>query len=154
MGTRLGVYAGVWTSLVHFSQAEKRFFEIVKGAKDRNKGTEKCKADEAASRLRGGIYTWDSDALRKGDGKMKTRLVKIGKSRGIRLPKAIIERLGLEQEIELEVWPDEVVVRSAKRKPREGWAESFKAMAEAGDDVLIDGPLPSLTKFDEEEWEW
>ena len=85
---------------------------------------------------------------------MKTQLIKIGNSRGVRLPKAIIEQLGLENEIELEVRPDEIALRPAKRKPRAGWAESFKAMAEAGDDALIDGPLPSLTKFDEEEWEW
>jgi antitoxin MazE len=85
---------------------------------------------------------------------MKTRLVNIGNSRGVRLPKAIIEQLGFENEIELEVRSDEIALRPAKRKPREGWAESFKAMAAAGDDALIDGPLPSLTKFDEEEWEW
>lgn len=85
---------------------------------------------------------------------MKVQLVKIGNSRGIRLPKAVIEQVGLEGEIELDVRPDEVAIRPAKRKPRAGWAESFKAMAEAGDDALIDGPLPSLTKFDEEEWEW
>ena len=85
---------------------------------------------------------------------MKTQLIKIGNSRGVRLPKAIIEQLGLEDEIELEVRPDEIALRPAKRKPRDGWAESFKKMAERGDDALIDGPLPSLTKFDEEEWEW
>jgi antitoxin MazE len=85
---------------------------------------------------------------------MKTRLVKIGNSRGVRLPKTVIEQVGLDEDIELEVRGDEVAIRPAKRRPREGWAESFQAMAEAGDDALIDGPLPSLTKFDEEEWEW
>jgi antitoxin MazE len=85
---------------------------------------------------------------------MKAQLIKIGNSRGVRLPKAVIEQVGLDGEIELDVRSDEVAIRPAKRKPREGWAESFKAMAEAGDDALIDGPLPSLTKFDEDEWEW
>jgi antitoxin MazE len=85
---------------------------------------------------------------------MKSQLIKIGNSRGVRLPKAVIEQVGLNGEIELEVRADEVAIRPAKRKPREGWAESFKAMAAAGDDALIDGPLPSLTKFDQEEWEW
>lgn len=36
--------------------------------------------------------------------------------------------------------------------PREGWSEALRAMAEAGDDKLVDEPAP--TKFDEEEWEW
>ena len=85
---------------------------------------------------------------------MKTRLIKIGKSKGIRLPRAIIEKVGLEGEIELEVRAYELVIRPAKRKPRDGWGEDFKRMADAGDDALIDGPLRSLTLFDEEEWEW
>jgi antitoxin MazE len=84
---------------------------------------------------------------------MKTRLIQIGKSRGIRLPKAIIDRLGLKKEVELDIGPTEVVIRSANRKPRDGWAESFKAMAKAGDDAPL-WPAGSLTKFDEEEWEW
>ena len=85
---------------------------------------------------------------------MKTQLIKIGNSRGVRLPKAVIEQVGLGNEIELEVRPDEIAIRPAKRKPRAGWAAAFKRMAEAGDDALIDAPLPSMTKFDEEEWEW
>jgi antitoxin MazE len=84
---------------------------------------------------------------------MKAQLIKIGNSRGIRLPKAVIEQVGLETEVELDVRADEVVIRPAKKKPREGWAESFKAMAAAGDDVLLDEPLPP-TQFDEEEWQW
>lgn len=84
---------------------------------------------------------------------MKAQLVKIGNSRGIRLPKAVIEQVGLKDEVELEVQGDRIVIRSA-RHPREGWEEAFKAMAEADDDELIDGPLPSLTSFDEKEWEW
>ena len=84
---------------------------------------------------------------------MKSQLVKIGNSRGIRLPKAVIEQVGLGDEVELEVRPGEVAIRPAKRKPREGWAESFRAMAAAGDDTLLDEPLPP-TQFDEEQWQW
>ena len=84
---------------------------------------------------------------------MKARLVKIGNSRGIRLPKAIIEQAGIEDEVELEAQKGRIVIR-AKRNPRAGWEESCRLMHERGDDALIDGPLPSLTKFDEEEWEW
>jgi antitoxin MazE len=84
---------------------------------------------------------------------MKTRLVKIGNSRGIRLPKAIIEQAGLDEEVELKVESNRLVIRAAKN-PRAGWDEECRRMHECGDDVLIDGPQPSLTKFDEEEWEW
>jgi antitoxin MazE len=85
---------------------------------------------------------------------MRTKLIKIGNSRGIRLPKAIIDQVRLGNEIELQVFGDEIVIRPANRKPREGWAESFRAMAETGDNVLPDWPQTSLTKFDDEEWEW
>jgi antitoxin MazE len=84
---------------------------------------------------------------------MKAQLIKIGNSRGIRLPKAVIEQVGLENEVELDVRADEVAIRPAKKKPRQGWAEAFQAMAAAGDDVLLDEPLPP-TQFDEDEWEW
>jgi len=84
---------------------------------------------------------------------MKARLIKIGNSRGIRLPKALIEQAGLGTQVELEVEQDKIIIRAATH-PRAGWAESFRLMHERGDDALIDGPLPSLTMFDEEEWEW
>jgi antitoxin MazE len=85
--------------------------------------------------------------------RMKSQLVKIGNSRGIRLPKAVIEQVGLGDEVELEVRPGEIAIRPAKRKPRAGWAESFRALAAAGDDALLDEPLPA-TQFEEEEWQW
>jgi predicted transcriptional regulator len=36
--------------------------------------------------------------------------------------------------------------------PRRGWAEKFRAMAEDGDDRLLDPA--TATRFDAEEWEW
>lgn len=84
---------------------------------------------------------------------MRTRLVKIGNSRGIRLPKSVIEQAGLDDEVELEIQDDGLVIKASK-DPRAGWAEACRQMHEHGDDALIDGPLPSLTKFDEKEWEW
>ena len=84
---------------------------------------------------------------------MKARLVRIGKSRGIRLPMSMINQLGLEREVELEVKSDRIIIRKAG-KPRSGWAEAARRMAACGGDELIDGPLPPLTSFDVEEWEW
>ncbi len=81
---------------------------------------------------------------------MKASIIKIGNSRGIRLPKPIIEQCGLEEEVELEVRRNEIVIRPL-RKPRQGWAEKFKTMAEKGDDKLIETPP---TEWDEDGWEW
>jgi antitoxin MazE len=81
----------------------------------------------------------------------RTRLVKIGNSQGIRIPKALIDQLGLGPEIELVVEQDHLEIhRSAN--PREGWAEQLREMVQAGEDKMLDPYVP--TKFDEEEWEW
>jgi antitoxin MazE len=83
---------------------------------------------------------------------MKTRIVRIGNSQGVRIPKPLLEQTGLRDEVEIEVEGNCLVVRAARR-PREGWAEAFEAMAAAGDDALLDGETPS-TKWDEDEWQW
>jgi len=82
---------------------------------------------------------------------MKAKLVKVGNSQGIRIPKPICEQCGLEDEIEMDVRDGEIVIRSAHR-PREGWDEAFAAMAERGDDRLL--VAESSTEWDAEEWEW
>ena len=83
---------------------------------------------------------------------VKTRIVRIGNSQGIRIPKPIIEQLGFSEEVELEIFPHQLIIRSA-HAPRYGWDEQFKAMAEVGDDHLLDDDV-SLTEWDEVEWEW
>ena len=82
---------------------------------------------------------------------MKTRLVKIGNSHGIRIPKPVIDQIGLGGELDMLVKKDALVIRS-RRRPRAGWAEAFAAMHRAGDDRLLDETTAS--RWDEEEWEW
>ena len=81
----------------------------------------------------------------------RTHIVRIGNSRGLRIPKVWIEQLDLGDEVEMSVQADRLVIRSARR-PREGWEEQFRAMHERGDDRLIEG-FPA-SAWDEEEWEW
>jgi antitoxin MazE len=81
---------------------------------------------------------------------MKTELVKIGNSRGIRIPKPIIEQCGFEADVELRVEGNCLVV-SAPRQARQGWREAFRAAGpSANDDLLLDG----ANDFDLEEWTW
>ena len=84
---------------------------------------------------------------------VKARLVRIGNSRGIRLPKVLVEQAGLTEELELEVRRRQLVVRS-RRQPREGWEERFREMARRGDDRMLWPESPPSSSFDEEEWEW
>jgi len=84
---------------------------------------------------------------------MKTRVVRIGNSRGIRIPKLLLEQTGLPDEVEINAEGDSLVIRPAK-KPRSGWAVAFREMARHGDDLLLDEAGPTLSKWDENEWEW
>lgn len=84
---------------------------------------------------------------------MKARIVRIGNSQGIRIPKPLLEQTGLRNEVELSVQDDALIIRPA-RKPRAGWADAFREMARRGDDALLDDAPPSLSSWDEDEWEW
>ena len=84
---------------------------------------------------------------------MKTRIVRIGNSQGIRIPKPLLEQTGLSGEVEIIVRDRSLVIRPMK-KPREGWASAFQEMAQRGDDKLLDADVLSLTEWDKDEWEW
>jgi antitoxin MazE len=84
---------------------------------------------------------------------MKTRLVRIGNSQGVRIPKLLIEQSGLHGDLEIEARQGALVIRAA-RKPRAGWDEAFRKMAERGDDALLAEAPSSLSAWDEDEWEW
>jgi antitoxin MazE len=81
----------------------------------------------------------------------KTRIVRIGNSRGIRVPKVLLEQAQLPDEVELQAEHGRLIIRAA-RGPRAGWAEAAKAMHDRGDDQLLDATTSS--QFDEKEWRW
>ena len=83
---------------------------------------------------------------------IKTRLVKIGNSQGIRIPKLVLDQLNLSADIELEVQNNHLIVRPSTR-PRADWADQFRQMAERGDDHLLDSDL-ALTEWEATEWQW
>jgi antitoxin MazE len=84
---------------------------------------------------------------------MRTRIVKIGNSQGIRIPKLLLERSNLAVEVELEAEDHQITIRSTKQ-PRQDWESEFRAMAERGDDALADNNLLTQTSWDEDEWQW
>ncbi|MCY7285978.1 MAG: AbrB/MazE/SpoVT family DNA-binding domain-containing protein [Cyanobacteria bacterium CAN_BIN43] len=83
---------------------------------------------------------------------VSTRIVKIGNSQGIRIPKLLLDQLNLGEEVELEVLDNQLVVRAISY-PRHNWDQQFRTMAEHCDDRLVDQPTVSLTAWDDE-WEW
>jgi antitoxin MazE len=85
---------------------------------------------------------------------MRSKLIAIGNSRGLRLPKSVIEQCGLDDEIELEVRDGCVILRSPK-VPRAGWEAAFKRMRAENHDRLLDAQAVSRpTDWEESEWTW
>ena len=76
---------------------------------------------------------------------MRASLIQIGNSRGIRIPKPLLEQTGLEGEVEIEVRGQQLIIRPANH-PRAGWAEAFARMAERKEDASLDR--------NEFEWRW
>ena len=83
---------------------------------------------------------------------IKTRLIKIGNSQGVRIPKLVLDQLNLSSDVELEVQDDHLIVRSSSH-PRADWAAQFRQMAERSDDQLLDTDAP-LTEWEATEWQW
>lgn len=84
---------------------------------------------------------------------VKTNIVKIGNSHGIRIPKLILEQVGLTGQVEVEAQPHQLLIRPIVKTAREGWAEKFQEMAVLGDDTLLDEETLTASGWDEE-WQW
>jgi antitoxin MazE len=82
---------------------------------------------------------------------IRSKIVKIGNSRGIRIPRTLLEQAGLATDIEMTVEGNNLIIHTV-HTPRQGWETQFKSMAEYDDDRLFDA-LPS-NQWDRDEWEW
>ncbi len=83
---------------------------------------------------------------------MTVEIVRIGNSRGIRIPKPVLEQCGFEDTVELRVENNRLIIARGHR-PREGWEDMFRAAASANQDELLLDTLPP-NQFDREEWRW
>ncbi len=83
---------------------------------------------------------------------VKTKIIKIGNSQGIRIPKSLLEQLDFSGEVEIDIQDNQLVLRPIS-PARKNWDAAFAKMAERGDDRLPDNALPA-TEWDETEWEW
>jgi antitoxin MazE len=82
---------------------------------------------------------------------MKARIIRIGNSRGVRIPKPLLDQAELGEEVELAVIGRTIVITPAAA-PRDGLADAFRRMAEAGDDAPLDDTPPTV--FDRDQWRW
>ena len=82
---------------------------------------------------------------------MKVSVVPIGNSKGIRLPKAILEQLQVSDQMELEVENQQIILRPINKKPRSGWEESLREMNKNQEDELL---IPETGTEEVFDWEW
>ncbi len=82
---------------------------------------------------------------------IRTRIVRIGNSQGIRIPKTLLEQSGICSEVEIEVQGDQLTIRAASQL-RNGWETAFASMSAQRDDILLDEA--TTTDWDQIEWEW
>lgn len=83
---------------------------------------------------------------------MRAKIQRIGNSRGIILPKPLLQQIELaEDEVDISIEGDAIVLRRPKRPAREGWAEAAASMAAAGQDEMI---WPEFSNEFDEEWSW
>jgi antitoxin MazE len=89
----------------------------------------------------------------KGVYIMRARVIKIGNSQGIRIPKTLLEQTGIMDDVELDIEKDKIIIRPISN-PRLGWENAFKAMSDNLDDALLNGDENITHSWDEEEWQW
>ena len=93
---------------------------------------------------------------------MKVNIVQIGNSKGVRIPKSLLEQLHFDKSVEFQVTPEGLLLRPVHEptendsQARAGWNEMFQtALAENGEDVVgefADWNQAGLAEFDAKEW--
>jgi antitoxin MazE len=84
---------------------------------------------------------------------MRARIIKIGNSQGLRIPKPILEQTGIMDDVEIEVDKNHIIIRPVQNV-REGWDDAFKEMGKKGDDKAVMEDEYLAHSWDEEEWQW
>ncbi len=82
---------------------------------------------------------------------MKTTIIPIGNSKGVRIPKAVLEQCHIEKEAIMEVEKGAIVIKPAKQEPRKDWESYFKQMKQLKEDNLL---ISDNIDLDMKEWEW
>jgi len=82
---------------------------------------------------------------------MLVSIVPIGNSKGIRLPKAILEQLQIADKMNLEVENQQIILKPINKSTREGWVDAFEKMHDRKEDTML---MPEEHVAETSEWEW
>jgi antitoxin MazE len=84
---------------------------------------------------------------------MRIDVIQIGNSKGIRLPKSVLENCHIKDAVDLKIENESIILRSLQTAPRANWENAFQKMAEANDEQLLDH-IEQITTWNESEWQW
>jgi len=87
----------------------------------------------------------------RGETRMKTYIVRIGNSKGLRIPKVILQQCGIERDVELTTEGETIFIKPIRKKPRESWPAAFQRMAERHEDKLL---IEDKIDLEMDDWEW
>lgn len=82
---------------------------------------------------------------------MKTQVIKIGNSRGVRIPQTVLAQCGISEEVDIEIENNQIIISPIKSSPRQGWEKKFQKMHEQNEDALF---LPDEVQTEAFEWIW
>ena len=82
---------------------------------------------------------------------MLVSVIPIGNSKGIRLPKTILEQLKVSDKLDLEVENQRIILSPLSKEPRNGWRDAFLNMHDEQQDNLL---IADTTDTEAFEWEW
>ena len=82
---------------------------------------------------------------------MKATITPIGNSKGIRIPKVVLEQCHIKKEVNIEVKGESIIIRPSKEESRKDWEQAFRKMHEDRDDKLL---ISDNIDLDMERWEW
>jgi antitoxin MazE len=82
---------------------------------------------------------------------MHTKIVQIGTSKGVRLPKYLLEKYHLTDDVNIEDTEEGILITPSDHEARSGWKANFKKAAKENTDISIELPK---SDWDNTEWEW
>ncbi|MBP5358080.1 MAG: AbrB/MazE/SpoVT family DNA-binding domain-containing protein [Treponema sp.] len=80
---------------------------------------------------------------------MLVPVVPIGNSRGIRLPKVVLNKFLVKDKMDMEITDKGILLTPIPEHPRMGWAEAFCSMHDNKEDML-----ENIPDSEDLEWEW
>lgn len=84
---------------------------------------------------------------------MRAAIRKLGNSSGVIIPKSMLADIGIVagDPVDLSLEDGRIAITPVRRRPREGWAEAFRVIAEAGEDALV---WPEFSNEEDEDLTW